>query len=313
MTEWRYDGSPPDAYVDALLDAVEARDQLAARYADHLAEDLTDELARIVAVAARADATAADVEAAIKRERIDRLVAIATLVMAEDADELAAESVRARARAVVAGGRRDRAVGPIRKADMEARAVARLARGDGLVLLDADPPRLLVGGRVPSPEQLARMTDAELNLLLRRFGASRDRAQLLSVEVRRASMRLVGADAPDDALVEAVLGRAEQAVRRHLRVAAKDLVRRYEQGRIASEPEMPMRWVAVLGGKGSCPSCETRNGQVQTMREWEGQGEPGSDNLLCGPECRCRLEPDVWFRAPSAAVVDDTLERRLAA
>lgn len=79
--EWRYDGSARDRYVDALLDAVEARDRLATRYADELADDLTDELSRIVAVAAEAGATEADVDRAIKREGLDRLMVIATLLL----------------------------------------------------------------------------------------------------------------------------------------------------------------------------------------------------------------------------------------
>lgn len=314
MAEWRYDGTARDRYVEALLDAVEDRDQLATRYADDLADDLTDELARIVAVAARAGSTAADVDAAIKRERLDRLAMIATLVLAEDADELAARTVRTQARAVVAEGRRDRAIGPIRKADLEARSALRLAeRADGLVL-DADPPpRLIVGGRVPAIEKLSRMTDAELNLLAKRFGVDTDRARMLSVEVRRASMRLVGADNPDDALADQVLARAEAAVRRTLRTRAKDLVRRYELARLATTDEMPMRWIAVLGGSTSCPSCERRHDHVQTFRVWAGEGMPGSSNLICQDECRCLLQPDRWFRAPSAAEVDATLEDDLAA
>lgn len=316
--EWRYDGSARDRYVDALLDAVEARDRLATRYADELADDLTDELSRIVAVAAEAGATEADVDRAIKREGLDRLMVIATLLLAEEADEVAARSVRAQARAVVAGGRKDRAVGPIRKQDLEARAASRAAErldGDGALsfYVDADPPRLIIGGRVPPLERLSRMTDAELNLLAKRFGVDEDRARMLSVEVRRASMRLVGADNPDDELADQVLQRAEQAVRRTLRTRAKDLVRRYELARLATTDEMPMRWIAVLGGSSSCPSCKRRHDHVQTFRVWSGEGMPGSANLICEDECRCLLQPDRWFRAPSAAEVESTLERDLAA
>lgn len=310
---WRYDGSPRDRYVDALLDAIEERDRLANRYADDLADDLTDELARVITVAARAGATEADVDRAIAREKLDRLAMIATLVLAEDADEVAARGVRAQARAVVAEGRRERAVGPIRKADLEARAAMRAVEAGARSDAGDDPPRLIVGGRVPPIEKLSRMTDAELNLLAKRFGVDTDRARMLSVEVRRASMRLVGAEAPDEELEDQVLARAEQAVRRTLRTRAKDLVRRYELARIATTDEMPMRWIAVLGGTTSCPSCKRRHDHVQTFREWVGQGLPGSPNLTCSDECRCLMQPDRWFRAPSAAEVADTLDEDLAA
>lgn len=312
MPGWRYDASPRDRYVDALLDAIHARDGLAGRYADDLADDLTDELARIVDAAAKAGATSGDLDRAIAREKIDRLCLIATLLLAEDADDLAGRAVRAQARAVVAEGRRERAVGPIRKADIEARAALRLAEKTDALRLDDDPPRLVIGGRVPPIEKLSRMTDAELNLLAKRFGVDQDRARLLSAEVRRASLRLVGADKPDEALVDQVLARAEAAVRRTLRTRAKDLVRRYELARIATTDEMPMRWVAVLAGSTSCPSCEVRHDHVQTFRVWQGEGMPGSPNLICEDECRCVLQPDRWFKAPSAAEVD-ALDDDLAA
>ena len=48
-----------DSYLDALLDSVDARRDLAERYSRDLAEDLADELGRIVSAAARPGATEA--------------------------------------------------------------------------------------------------------------------------------------------------------------------------------------------------------------------------------------------------------------
>jgi hypothetical protein len=173
-------------------------------------------------------------------------------------------------------------------AESEARSAA--AAGPRIT----DGARLSVGGRVPTPADIARMTDAEANLLLRRFGVGQDRVELVSAALERASQRLVGAEAPSTALVDATMAAAERAVRRELRVAAKELTRQYQTREMGVGDDTPERWQAVMD-KATCNDCEARHGEVQPHAAWVQDGEPGSRNLVCNGQCRCLLVPDAAF------------------
>ncbi len=164
-------------------------------------------------------------------------------------------------------------------------------------LISTEGARLRVGGRVPTPAAIARMTDAEVNLLLRRFGVGQDRVELMTQAVERAAQRLVGAEAPTPALVEKVMASAQAAVRRELQVAAKELTRQYTTREMGVGGETVERWQAVMD-KATCDDCEARHGDVQTHEEWVADGEPGSRNLQCNGQCRCILVPDVACSGP---------------
>ncbi len=165
----------------------------------------------------------------------------------------------------------------------------------GVDRIATEGARLQVGGRVPSLARMAEMSDAELSLLAKRFGIDPERVAMTEQAIERATSRLIGADAPDPALVERVMKQAESAVRRELQQAAKRLVRQYTTEKLDVGPDTPMLWQAV--DEGACPSCKERDGKTMTQREWEEIGEPGSPNTLCNGSCRCSLLPQEMFDA----------------
>lgn len=147
---------------------------------------------------------------------------------------------------------------------------------------------------LPTLAQIVKLSDLELDLLLRQMGVPVEREEMLRTAVRRAAGRLVGADNPDAVLVDRVMQQAESAVRRELQVTAKQLTREYTQRELGVQAETMLRWQAVMDAA-TCGSCEERHGSVQTFGDWLDDGEPGSRNLICNGNCRCMLIPDDAF------------------
>ena len=162
--------------------------------------------------------------------------------------------------------------------------------------IETEGARLRQGGRVRSLERIAKLTDAELNLTLRRFGIGQDRVEMVAQAVERSMQRLVGTTAPTPALLQQVLDRTESAVRKELRLAAKELTRTYLHQKLGTKPGDLEEWQAVMDTR-TCDDCEERDGMdPMTHEEWEAQGLPGSTNLVCDGECRCMLVPARMFQ-----------------
>lgn len=160
----------------------------------------------------------------------------------------------------------------------------------------ADPVRLRQGGRLPSLQSLASKTDAELNLLLRRFGLATDRGQRLEDAIIRATRQLTRASRPSQAVVERAIRQAEAAVRRELQQMTKETLRQYQAQQRGDAALLV--WVAVGGSDGdkdSCPDCPPLHGETHTAAEWAAIGEPGGDNTICDGNCRCTLEDAATF------------------
>ena len=49
------------------------------------------------------------------------------------------------------------------------------------------------------------------------------------------------------------------------------------------------RWITV--SKNPCPQCRRRSGRIESKDAWEGLGYPRSGFSICGPNCKCHLEP----------------------
>ena len=154
----------------------------------------------------------------------------------------------------------------------------------------ADAVRLLQGGRLPSLESLVGKTDAELNLLLRRFGLAEDRAQRLEDAVVRATRQLTSAKHPSQAVVDRAIKQTEAAVRRELMQTSKETLRAYQAQRRGAAAVLV--WVAVNDGGDdrTCDDCAALHGTIKTAAEWQSYGEPGGDNTVCDGTCRCTLE-----------------------
>lgn len=154
-------------------------------------------------------------------------------------------------------------------------------------MAEPETPRLRVGGRLPRLEDLAQKTDAELNLLLRRFGLSIDRGQAIEDAVVRATRQLTRAKNPSEEVVERALRSAESAVRRELLLMSKETLRAHR--RAQREDAEVLVWVSVLDER-TCRDCEKLHGRKMTAAQWEAYGEPGEDNTVCDGNCRCTLE-----------------------
>jgi len=150
---------------------------------------------------------------------------------------------------------------------------------------------------LPTLAEIVALTDAELQLLLRRQGVGEDMEDRIMVAAERAASRLIKANAPTPALVEAVMKASERAIRRELQKAAKELVRRYSARENGVQADTLERWVSVQDNR-VCEDCEARHGHVQTHADWEQDGLPGSDNTVCDGNCRCELVPDEAFTGP---------------
>jgi uncharacterized protein YjgD (DUF1641 family) len=109
---------------EALLDAVDDRDEAIKDAADTGASLMRRVLAAVVAEAAKAGATQADIDAALADPEVQRAVQIAVVYAAVTADKHAG---KAAALVLKAGKGRDE--GPITRKHVEARRAARTAGG----------------------------------------------------------------------------------------------------------------------------------------------------------------------------------------
>lgn len=298
---WRLDAKDPPfqggPYWQALLDAADERDALVHGHVSTFAPALVPHVAKVVAVAARPGSTRPEVdEAAVPLARLSRMVRVHLV----DAVAVYHDRHMERRRAARGMDPTWRMHPPIRPQDILARRLTREAQ------LDAP---LRQGGRIAGLERIGRMTDAELNLQLRRFGLQRDRGEMLAEAVARASSRLVGADRPDRALVDRVMDSAEAAVSRELRQDAKEAVRDYQRARQGWNGQTVLRWVSRLSTEPpkTCPSCIDRHDTEKTLAEWQAEGMPGSPNTLCNGDCLCEMEETAANDPEETAGLDSVL------
>lgn len=115
--------------------------------------------------------------------------------------------------------------------------------------------------------------------------------------VRRASMRLVGANLPSATLIEQVRKAASNAIRREMTRITRELIRERQAEAQGLVDESMLRWVSVQDDR-VCDDCEARHGSVQTYADWQADGLPGSLNTVCNGNCRCELVPDEAFDGP---------------
>lgn len=271
------------AYWSALLASIDHREAAIREHVDTMTAVLMPRVARVVAVAVRAGVTHEEVAAAARPlDRMARMVSAHLVDLAGDWHDAHVPLRRA-----AKGSDADwLSYPPVHDAHLDA---WRATRADGGGVLRLDARGLIVGGRVPDIERVGTMTDAELNLLLKRFGVGRDRGEMLAEAVRRRAARLVAADHPDPALVDRVMDDAERAVRADLRQAAKAAVRGYRNVASGWEDDTVLRWISRLPAGNVCPSCEDRHGRQRTWAQWQREGTPGNANTLCQDECLCEL------------------------
>lgn len=142
---------------------------------------------------------------------------------------------------------------------------------------------------LPSTAALSKRSTKALLRTLRRFGIVLDAAAIES-NVAAVVSQLTAAGVPSQALIQ----RTEAAVIRASRVVMireiKDYVRRKQREGLGLTGRGGGKavWVAVLDSR-TCPDCLARHGVKKTMADWEREGLPGSDNLICDGNCRCDL------------------------
>lgn len=281
-------------YWDALLASIDSRDEVVRVHTRAGLEAMRPSLVRLVVAHERRRGVDE------RLSRLERMAHVHRVLLVDPVGDHvdAHRPSRAAAKALDAAWR---SYGPVRGRDLaawrEARATAllRAAQGDASsrARADDDPerarPRLVSGGRVPGIERVARMTPAELNLLLKRFGLGHDREKMLAERVARETHRLLGrASSPSDALRERALATAERAVKQELRLEAKEAVREYELATQGWTPATVLVSKAV-GDEDTCADCERFDNEERPLRDW-GQDAPGGANRVCQGECRCEFE-----------------------
>jgi hypothetical protein len=182
----------------------------------------------------------------------------------------------------------------IRGEDLKARKATRLAETGNTIDLAAK----LKGpgpGRLPDLKNLGKKTPDQLVATLERFGLEPDvkafekRANRVYRDRLEAVIEEKGA--PDKHTWAAIDADLERATVQTLRVQTKQAIHEYRKRRLLGVAKYFV-WIAVNSGKESCPSCDNRHGQRNTMPAWEILGMPGSSILVCRSECRCSLQPD---------------------
>lgn len=160
--------------------------------------------------------------------------------------------------------------------------------------------------RIPTPAEIATLSDAELRLLAQRLGVTDTHVARVTEAVRRATSRLVGANLPSLALVTAVREATQRAIRREMTKVTRELIRERQREEFGGDEDTPERWISVMDGK-ECEDCNARHGHVQTHSEWEADGLPGSNNTLCDGHCRCDLMPNSMFEEWSGRATEGQL------
>jgi hypothetical protein len=130
--------------------------------------------------------------------------------------------------------------------------------------------------------------------------AAANRTQL-SLDEYVAGQRLT---LDDDAIRALVFGGSTVAASlsesfksRMLRIITGSLNQSWQSGLEARQAEtaqagMRYRWTLGATTSGThCPDCSARDGQVETMEQWEVIGKPSSGFSVCNTNCKCRLEP----------------------
>jgi len=280
--------------LDALLDAIDAKSEAVARFADAAVESMRDDVHAVIAVAARRGATPAQVRAAAGT-RLVRAELVALVEFGMQARHLAERVVGDMEQK--AGAHRIPRRGPIRAADLEERRTRRTPRAD-----EASPA-------APALADIAGLTDAQLVTLLRRYGIRLDPERLFAANMERITEQLIAANVPDDTLVARVAKTAELRLRQHMQHEAKAAVRAASTQRlgIGRTEGGALMWTAVMDAA-TCESCEARHGEMHTQAEWEELGLPGDSALVCDGNCRCELVPSEWVAPEEDITVKLTLE-----
>lgn len=148
-------------------------------------------------------------------------------------------------------------------------------------------------GRLPQLENLTAKSPSEILATLERLNLAPDVRALERAAKRAYEARLEGVieggGTPDAETWKSIDKDIARSMTGVLRQQTKLAIHQYRKVKLQTLARHFV-WVAV--GTGSCPSCEVRHGQRNTMKAWDVLGGPGSAVLICKTECCCSLQPD---------------------
>ena len=142
---------------------------------------------------------------------------------------------------------------------------------------------------LPPRSVLERRSTKAIAATLRRYGI---RADLRTMEdgTVRAMMQLVSAPQPTANLIARTTEALRSKGQTQVALQLKDFVRSQSMAALGltgkAGGEQQAVWIAVMD-KATCDDCMERHGVSKTMAEWEAEGLPGSENLMCNGNCRC--------------------------
>jgi len=157
--------------------------------------------------------------------------------------------------------------------------------------------KLIGRGRLPKPENLAKLTPEQLKNVLHRFGidGTEIRNQMLREQSQLASqiskLHRQGIK-PDDAMRNMLHGRIKTMNKTLLRRMTGKAITQFqaERTRVQEEENLSKRiWLWICNFKRSCESCIARHNVIHSFNEWEKLGLPKSDNLVCDGNCNCQV------------------------
>ena len=157
--------------------------------------------------------------------------------------------------------------------------------------------KLIGRGRLPKPENLAKLTPEQLRNILHRFGidGTEIRNQMLREQSQLASqiskLHRQGIK-PDDTMRRQLHGRIKTLNKTLMRRMTGKAITQFqaERTRIQEEDNLSKRiWIWICCFKRSCESCIRRHNVVKSFNEWEKFGLPKSDNLVCDGNCNCQI------------------------
>ncbi len=144
--------------------------------------------------------------------------------------------------------------------------------------------------RLPSIEQMSRLSQKELIDVLQHYGVTKPWEQM-RLETSKYLERVSGIQPNSDRWKEEMNSILDHESTAGMRKLTKRVTENWSTlDSIDGNLQHEMMWITVTDDS-LCIECEDNGGDIQTYEDWAIQGLPGAAVCLGGDECRCELVP----------------------